>query len=80
MTTTNNPDTGVNEETIATQLTYEQARDELIEVVNRLESGTENLDESMKLFARGQELAGLCEKYLSDARGVVDATKGESEN
>ncbi len=56
-------------------LTYEQARDELIDVVNRLESGGESLAESMELFKRGQALAGLCEHYLSEARATVEATK-----
>ena len=54
------------------QLTYEQARDELIEVVNRLESGGESLAESMELFKRGERLAALCESYLADARATVE--------
>ncbi|MCL2735067.1 MAG: exodeoxyribonuclease VII small subunit [Propionibacteriaceae bacterium] len=56
-------------------LTYEQARDELIGVVNRLESGGESLAESMELFKRGEHLAKLCEQYLADARATVDAAK-----
>ena len=55
-------------------LTYEQARDELIDVVNRLESGGENLADSMALFSRGEFLAGLCESYLADARTLVEET------
>ena len=50
------------------QLSYEQARDELLEVVNRLESGVESLADSMELFKRGEYLATLCERYLSSAR------------
>ena len=53
------------------QLTYEQARDELLDVVNRLESGGESLAESMELFKRGESLASLCERYLSEARAVL---------
>jgi len=53
-------------------LTYEQARDELTEVVSRLESGTETLAASMELFARGELLAGLCERYLTDAQALVE--------
>jgi exodeoxyribonuclease VII small subunit len=54
------------------QLTYEQAREELLAVVNRLESGGESLAESMKLFTRGEYLANLCEQYLTDARALVE--------
>ncbi len=58
-------------------LTYEQARDQLIDVVNRLESGGESLAGSMELFRRGQALAGLCEQFLTDARATVEAAKTE---
>ena len=56
-------------------LTYEQARDELISVVNRLESGGESLAESMELFKRGEYLAQLCERHLSEARAVLQANQ-----
>ncbi|MCL1906592.1 MAG: exodeoxyribonuclease VII small subunit [Propionibacteriaceae bacterium] len=62
------------------ELSYEQARDELITVVNRLESGTENLEESMQLFDQGQRLATLCETYLTDARAVIDAHQEKQAN
>ncbi|MCL2482156.1 MAG: exodeoxyribonuclease VII small subunit [Propionibacteriaceae bacterium] len=58
-------------------LSYEQARDELIAVVNRLESGGESLAESMELFKRGEQLANLCERYLQDARATVEAANQE---
>jgi len=57
------------------QLTYEQARDELLQVVNRLESGGESLADSMELFKRGELLAELCERYLTEARATVEAAK-----
>jgi len=57
------------------QLTYEQARDELVNVVNRLESGGESLADSMELFKRGEQLADLCEQYLTQARETVEASK-----
>ena len=66
------------EETTEPQLTYEQARDELVEVVNRLESGGESLADSMELFKRGEQLADLCEQYLSQARATVEAAKEAS--
>jgi len=57
------------------QLSYEQARDELLSVITRLESGGENLADSMELFKRGEYLANLCEQYLADARATVEAAK-----
>ena len=67
--------TAKTEEPQEPQLTYEQARDELVEVVNRLESGGESLADSMELFKRGEQLADLCEKYLTQARETVEAAK-----
>jgi len=66
------------EEAKEPQLTYEQARDELVEVVNRLESGGESLADSMELFKRGEQLADLCEQYLNEARSTVEAAKEAS--
>ena len=63
------------EETPEAALTYEQARDELVDVVNRLESGGESLAQSMELFKRGEALAALCERYLTQARETVEAAK-----
>lgn len=53
--------------------TYEQARDELVEIVGRLEAGGTTLEESLALWQRGEDLAALCERYLSDARARLDA-------
>lgn len=49
-------------------LTYEQARDELIEVVARLESGAASLEESLTLWERGEALADRCQSVIDDAR------------
>jgi exodeoxyribonuclease VII small subunit len=54
------------------QLGYEQARDELIEVVRQLEQGGLDLDESLKLWERGEELAKRCEEHLAGARAKVE--------
>ena len=51
--------------------TYEAAREELGEVVRKLESGGVPLAESMALWQRGEELAVLCQKHLDDARAQV---------
>lgn len=57
------------------ELTYEQARDELVTVIQRLESGGVPLDESLKLWERGEELASICQRWLDGARARVDATR-----
>ncbi|MEU0936542.1 exodeoxyribonuclease VII small subunit [Embleya sp. NPDC005971] len=52
---------------------YEQARDELIEVVRRLETGGITLEESLALWERGEQLAVVCEQWLDGARARLDA-------
>ncbi|MGA5472464.1 exodeoxyribonuclease VII small subunit [Streptomyces arboris] len=54
-------------------LGYEQARDELIEVVRRLEAGGTTLEESLALWKRGEELAKICRHWLEGARARLDA-------
>jgi len=63
------------------QLGYEACRDELIEVVRLLEQGGLDLDESLKLWERGEQLAKRCEEHLAGARQrVADAlAAGEAE-
>ena len=59
------------------QLSYEQARDELIEIVGLLETGASTLDESMALWERGEALAARCEQLLDGAQVSIEkATKG----
>lgn len=57
------------------QLSYEQARDALIDVVRRLESGAETLEESLALWERGEALARHCEQWLAGAQARLDAAK-----
>jgi exodeoxyribonuclease VII small subunit len=47
---------------------YEQARDELTELVKRLEAGGLTLEQSLQLWERGEELAGICEDWLEGAK------------
>ncbi|MCX2185406.1 exodeoxyribonuclease VII small subunit [Streptomyces sp. SKN60] len=61
-------------EETATALGYEQARDELIEVVRRLEAGGTTLEESLALWERGEELAKVCRHWLEGARARLDAS------
>ncbi|PAT07809.1 MULTISPECIES: exodeoxyribonuclease VII small subunit [Corynebacterium] len=54
-------------------LSYEQARDELIETVKILELGQMSLDESLKYWERGEALAKRCEVLLDGASQRVEA-------
>ena len=49
-------------------LSYEQARDELAEVVKRLEAGGLTLEQSLELWERGERLAAICTEWLEGAR------------
>lgn len=53
--------------------TYEQARDELAQVVAKLEAGGLGLDESLALWERGEQLAVRCGRFLEGARERVEA-------
>ncbi|MBM9504455.1 exodeoxyribonuclease VII small subunit [Actinacidiphila acididurans] len=58
---------------------YEQARDELIDVVRRLEAGGATLEESLALWERGEELARVCRNWLEGARARLDAALAAEE-
>ena len=64
---------------VAEALGYEQARDELIEVVRRLEAGGTSLEESLALWERGEKLATICQRWLDGARARLDAALAEEE-
>lgn len=51
---------------------YEEAREELVEVVRRLEAGGTTLEESLALWERGEKLATLCQEWLDGARKRLD--------
>jgi len=53
--------------------TYESAREELIEVVRRLETGGTTLEESLALWERGERLATICQDWLDGARRRLEA-------
>lgn len=62
------------------ELSYEQARDELIETVKILELGQMGLDESLKYWERGEALAKACEAHLDGAsKRVEEALRKNSE-
>lgn len=60
--------------------TYEQARDELVQIVAKLEAGGTTLEDSLALWQRGEELATLCERYLDGARERLDAASGQRDD
>lgn len=60
-------------------LTYEQARDELVVIVDSLEKGTASLDESVTLWERGEALAARCEEWLAGARARLEAARKPAE-
>ncbi|WP_214364278.1 exodeoxyribonuclease VII small subunit [Pseudonocardia sp. H11422] len=60
-------------------LDYEQARDELTEVVRALEVGGLSLDESVALWERGEALARRCEEQLAGARDRVEKVLGATD-
>ncbi len=65
----------VSERTDIAELSYEQARDELVAVVSRLEAGGAGLEESLALWERGEALAARCQEWLDGARKRLDAAR-----
>lgn len=60
-------------------LSYEQARDELVGLVAKLEGGQVGLEEAMTLWRRGEALAAHCTAWLERAEASLRAqTESES--
>ena len=59
-------------------LSFEQARDELVRVVAALEQGAPTLEESLRLWERGEALAARCEQWLIGAKERLDAARAAS--
>ncbi len=55
------------------RLGYEQARDQLADLVKRIEAGGLTLEQSLELWERGEELAAICEEWLEGARARLAA-------
>lgn len=63
------------------ELSYEQARDELVGLVSRIESGQVPLEEAMLLWERGEALAAHCQAKLDAAQETLDrATAAASDD
>jgi exodeoxyribonuclease VII small subunit len=79
MAETNAADTapsGPESETVS----YEAARDELLEVVRQLEAGGLPLERSLQLWERGEQLALVCQEWLDGARERLAARRPDSES
>ena len=65
----------------AHRLGYEQARDQLVELVKRLEAGGLTLEQSLDLWEQGERLAAVCEEWLEGARArLAAAVSGHAED
>lgn len=60
-----------------TTLSYEQARDELVDVVGALENGSASLEDSLALWERGEALADRCQSWLDSAKEKLAAARGD---
>ena len=59
------------------EIGYEDARAELAEIVRKLETGGQSLEESLALWKRGEELADVFERWLEGATARIDAAIAE---
>ena len=60
-------------------LSYEEARDQLVDVVRQLESGSVPLSQSMELWERGEKLAAVCQQWLDGAKAKIEAARPPSD-
>ncbi len=61
-----------------TDLSFEEARDELVAIVGQLEAGNVPLAQSMALWERGEKLAATCQRWLDGAKTRIDAARAEA--
>ncbi|MDN5806251.1 MAG: exodeoxyribonuclease VII small subunit [Brevibacterium sp.] len=71
------PTTQQNQADISS-LSYEQAREELVGIVKRLEAGNLPLEDSLRLWERGEALADRCQGWLDGARERLDKAREDS--
>lgn len=60
-------------------LSFEQARDELLQVVSDLEQGAPTLEQSLQLWERGEALARRCEEWLAGAKRRLEAARAATD-
>ncbi|GAA0284178.1 exodeoxyribonuclease VII small subunit [Cryptosporangium japonicum] len=64
---------------MAERLSYEDARAQLVEVVQRLEAGGTTLEEALALWERGEQLATVCQEWLDGARARLESARSSAE-
>ena len=68
------PDTESAPDTQVADLSYEEAKEQLVAIVATLESDSASLEESMRLWERGEQLAAHCTQWLDDAQAAVEGS------
>lgn len=63
---------------MAAPTSYEEARAELAQIVQRLEAGTGSLEEALGLWERGEELAAYCAGWLEGALERISTTDSQT--
>ena len=62
---------------MAEKVSYEKAREELTKVVEQLEAGSATLEESLKLWERGEELAKICQDLLDGVKAKIEKSESK---
>lgn len=65
---------------MSADLDYEQARDELANVVAKLETGGLSLEDSLALWERGEALAKICDRHLAGAKERIESALAKAES
>jgi exodeoxyribonuclease VII small subunit len=65
--------------TDVSELSYEDARNELVTVVAELEKGTATLEQTLALWERGEALANRCEEWLVGAKARLENARKSAE-
>jgi exodeoxyribonuclease VII small subunit len=68
------------DKTTKDELSYEAAREELVETVRRLEAGGITLEESLALWERGEHLATVCQQWLDGVRERLDSAQAADQD
>jgi exodeoxyribonuclease VII small subunit len=66
-------------EAAVADLSFEDALKELERIVGRLESGDATLDESIRLYERGDKLRARCAERLDAAQARIEAIRLDAE-
>ncbi|MGQ0632233.1 MAG: exodeoxyribonuclease VII small subunit [Sporichthyaceae bacterium] len=71
------PPSATRQQTSEPELSFEEARDALTEIVGRLEAGNLTLEESLELWERGEAMAVICQHRLDGARARLRAAQDQ---